>query len=253
MICKSCRKKVDDIDIYCLGCGFPLDRFKQQFSLKKIIKQTNDSTRNQTNTNFLYNVVLGVILAVVICVTSFKIISPSTIINYIVQNALIILIAPFFMLQLAIVKEDKKTDISISQTLRHYPRLLLFTFWVALYFFFLKFICEGFFISFADPILNLVRLVLVLWGLAIVFPVPMLIIRYEDTPVLKLILKGYIAGKYLRWHQFSLIVMLGTMSIVSCLFVFLFFPTNIRFTTHLMNIWYKKQEEFKLYDRKSDY
>ena len=251
MICKSCKKKVEDTDIYCLSCGLPLERYRQQFNLKKVIKQANDSAKNQNNTFFTFNVVLGIVLVGVICWTLY-IGSANKCVPYIVQNLLIIFIAPLFMLQFAAIPEDRKTEISLLQTKKHYPRLLFFTFLVAFYFFFLKFICEGFFISLADPILNLVRLVLVLWGLAIAFPVPMLIIK-RDEPVIKLIYRGYIAGKYLRWHQFSLCVMMGAMSMISCVFLFLFLPTNMRFNSHLLNVWYKKQEEFKLYDRKSDY
>ena len=251
MICKSCKKKVEDIDIYCLSCGLPLDRYRQQFCLKKAVKQANDSAKNQSNTFFPFNVILGIVLVTVICLTTFMS-GANKAVSYLIQNILIIFIAPIFMLQLAAVPEDKKTEIKLSQTKKQYPRLLFFTFLVALYFFFLKFICEGFFISLADPILNLVRFVLILWGLAIVFPVPMLIIKKEES-VIKLIQRGYIAGKYLRWHQFSLCVMLGILSIISCIFLFLFLPTNMRFNSHLLSIWYKKQEEFKLYDRKSDY
>jgi len=251
MICKSCRSKTDDNDVYCLSCGIPLDKYKQQFNLKKIIKQTNDSAKSQKHTYFIYNIVLGILLTTSIIITKLSILTDNYVMNYIIQNILIILLVPFFMLQL--VNIDNKHNVLLrNEVLKYYPRFFLFSFYTAIYFFFLKFLCEGFFISLPDPILNLVRLVLVLWGLAIILPVPMLLIKRNES-VLSLIHKAFIAGKYLRWHQFSILMMLGTMSIVSCMMLFLFLPTNMRFNIHLLSIWYKKQEEYKLYDRNKDY
>jgi hypothetical protein len=114
---------------------------------------------------------------------------------------------------------------------KYYPKFLFFILLIVLYFAFLKLICQG------DPILNLVRLVLILWGLAIAFPVPMLIINREES-VFQSVKKGYIAGKYLRWHQINLIAL--------SLF-------NLPYLNDIFNVWYKKQEEFKLYERDNDY
>ena len=141
----------------------------------------------------------------------------------------------------------------VEQLKRFYPQLLLFTFIMAIYFAFLKLICQG------DPILNIVRFILVLWGLAIAFPIPFLIFFYGNNQegnagnIITLFKKGYYAGKYLRWQQFALIFFCGILNIISVFLILIPLPETMNFMGNVMYIWYHKQEEFLLYDKEKDY
>jgi hypothetical protein len=233
MICKSCKCKVDDIDIYCKACGKPTENGKKQFKVGHILKDATKDTRPIMNGNiFAFIVIVILVLFGSVYLLNFHIQIQSEWIKYLVLNALLVVVLPLLILPLANVAT---ADDSEKIHYRYYTRLLVLIGCMAIYFGILKIVCQG------DPILNLVRLVLVLWGLAIVFPVPFLIFTSEE-PVFKLIRKAYIAGKYLRWHQFYLCMICGVRYLIS-----------YRYVGKVMFCWYQKQEKFRLYDRMSDY
>jgi hypothetical protein len=245
MLCKKCRVKIADIDIYCQSCGTPSESYKKQFRLQAILQSAKDAKMPIESSFGIYTISIAILIVAIVVVFGFSVVLPalSETASYYILNASLVFVIPLLILPLQNTIDPR---VGFRIDFSHYPRLALFVFFVAIYFWFLKLICQG------DPILNLVRVILVLWGLAIVFPVPYLIFS-KDEPVHKLIYKAYLGGKYLRWHQFFLSCILAFRLIVSALLVFALFPSAIQNVFFTMRSWHQRQESFLLYDKDKNY
>ena len=253
MLCKKCKKKTEPMDLYCLECGTPTESYKEHFNVRSLLKKSSEETNTyKPNFHFFYIIVMLVIL-LFIGLAHFQVFSEKALFNYIYLNVSMILVIPFLLLPFGTISEYRNEPAKLSDTFKFYPKLMLLILCLSIYFAVLKIICQG------DPILNLVRLILVLWGLAIVFPVVFLIFNRNSEPqmdtltIFRLIKKAYIAGKYLRWHQFSLCLILGVINLISVVLIFVPLPAAMNFTGNTMYLWFKKQEEFGLYDKHKDY
>ena len=250
MVCKSCKKKLSTIDIYCLSCGVPTEGYREQFRLKKIIGLAKEGCSLDKTNNIFYVISVALVMIAFVYIVENNFISESYWVNYISMNLFMVLFVPLLMLTFGAGRRELEAGSLetgfIFAFKKYYMKLVIFVFLVVFYFFILRVICQG------DPILNLVRLILVCWGIAIVFPVPFLIFS-RDESVFCSIKKAYIAGKYLRWHQFSLSFVLAGMLLLSVLLVLVPLPYSMRFTGHLLRVWYNKQDEFQLYDKSKDY
>ena len=260
MICRSCKKKLSEIDVYCEGCGLPTENFKEQFRVRKVIRQAYDSSKVDKESSMFS--LIPVILAIVafVYLIENRILTEMYWVNYILLNAFMVFMIPLVIRQVSGIRYQVS---SIKyQASGNYLKLVIFMSTMVLFFFFLKIICQG------DPILNLVRMVLVCWSIAIVFPVPVLI-DTRDESVFKSINRAFISGKYLRWHQFYLCFVLAVLLIllislafallsgvplfIALLLLMLPLPTFLRFSGHLMWTWFEKQDEFQLYEKNKDY
>ena len=240
------------------------ENFKEQFRVRKVIQQAYDSCKADKE-NSMFNLI-PVILAIVafVYLIESNILTEMYWANYILLNAFMVFMVPLVIRQAVGVSQGASSGVSqgASQGSGTYLKLVIFMSMMVLYFFFLKIICQG------DPILNLVRMVLVCWSIAIVFPVPVLMVT-RDESVFKSISRAYIAGKYLRWHQFCLCFVLAALLIllislafvllsgltlfIAILLLMLPLPVFLRFSGHLMWTWFEKQEEFQLYEKSADY
>ena len=229
MNCKKCKQKLDDVTIYCHACGQPTDSFRKHFSIMSVLQEAKHLTEMQKPSY----ISIGLFILLAFVITIFNVFDVSA---YVLQFVLAICVSGMFMFLFGIPQGNRKK----------YGLYFEFSLLVVLYFIFLKLICQG------DPILNLVRLVLVLWGIAIVFPMPYLIFSKEEN-VFTLLKKAYIAGKYLRWHQFCLCLYLSFRLFSSFVLLFFFLPSTFVFTANVMKVWYQRQDKYLLYDKRNDY
>ena len=255
MLCKSCRKKTENTDVYCLNCGVPTEMYKNHFRIKPIINSALSAMNGQKDNFLLYNLLIGTLLLMVIYITTNEVLTDSYWCNYILLKISSIFIIPLMLVSLTGIVN--KTDELCHKT---YLKLVVFCSLVALSLFLLKLICQG------DPILNIVRFILVLWVISCFFPAVFIILKNEES-VIKSVIKGFIAGKYLRWHQFVLCLSITTIMIGAILLLLIFkvldtaaifllsacLPISLRFAAHVMSIWFVKQAEFNLLQKDSDY
>jgi len=113
----------------------------------------------------------------------------------------------------------------------------------------LKVICTGFLLKVAtDPILHLVRFILVIYWLAIIMPAPLLILKNGITP-LKAVTVSYKAGSETRWQHFFLLLFLFLINLLALipagLGLFFTLPLSYRMIYH----YYNKMADYKLFDQ----
>lgn len=204
MNCKKCKARVDDFDVYCLQCGNPTNMVKNKLSaIGFFFKEYGQYKANYKTTYYILPFLLGVLpIAVIIWLMTQTNIIPGYWTNYFTTNALLTLFVPFLLVPFAHEDYSRLSMLDYLKELKNYGRFFLLALFMVLYFMFFRLICQG------DPILNLVRLVMVFYGLAIVMPVPYLMIK-KDMSVISALKTAYHTGKHgTRWQHFFLTALL---------------------------------------------
>lgn len=252
MNCKSCKNKLDKLEIYCSKCGTPTETFKSLFKLKDILSSaytTTKSSKNYSASICIFIFLFSILPIIVITFLSNLNLTLTYWQNYLLSNLIYIAFIPISLVFLTLNHNDSETKYSFKNYLKNfsfYPRFLFLIFLSSTYFFILKIICQG------DPILNLVRLVLVLWGLAIALPIPLLIVNNNES-VIKLAYKAYLAGKYTRWQQFSLVIILSIINFIAIIPLGFGLIYSLPFTANTLKELNQRHNNFNLYDKNKDY
>ncbi|MBN1949459.1 MAG: hypothetical protein JW784_06915, partial [Candidatus Cloacimonetes bacterium] len=140
---------------------------------------------------------------------------------------------------------------SYFRHLGYYPNYLFFIFLSILYFFVLKVVCTGYLLNLAtDPILNLVRLILIIYWLVIISPTPLLMARKKINAVQAIII-CYKAGDQTRWQQFYLLLLLLLINILGAALAGLGLLITIPFTYFALEKYFLSMENYKLFEVKA--
>ncbi len=252
MNCKVCKNKIEKLDVYCSTCGTALDHFKKFFSVKEILNTVNKKPKTEKDLPAKISImvfILSIFPVFIISYISNNELFFEGLMNYAVSNILFIFFIPISLLIFSLNYADSENKLNLNsfcKTFKNYPRYFLFILLTALYFVFLKIICQG------DPILNLVRLVLILWGLSIVLPMPVLM-AFSNESVIKLIQKAYIAGKYTRWQQFFILIYLSILNFIAVIPFGIGLIYSLPYTVNVLQELNKRHNEYGLYDKHKDY
>jgi len=112
----------------------------------------------------------------------------------------------------------------------------------------MKIICTGYLLNIAiDPVLHIVRLVMVLYWIAIVVPAPVLMVRKSLNPI-KAIIVSYKAGKETRWQQFFLAIRIVLVNVLGAAIVGLGLLVTIPLSYLQLEKYYSKMEEYELFE-----
>jgi hypothetical protein len=199
-VCIKCYKELEPNQLFCQECGEPTQVLVEELSAKRNWQETWGDFKNRKGENYPFAIFyVFALLLPLFLVTTFLLDS------YFLTNMFLLIYLPLLFIPLAIPIMEERRAVTIRSyfgNLKHYPRLFLFVLINLVYFFLLKVITTS-----VDPILNIVRLIMVLYWLAIVVPYPHLLLRKDVNPFkgLKLV---YIAGKETRWQQFFICVYL---------------------------------------------
>lgn len=170
--------------------------------------------------------------------------------RYWLNNGILLLLVPLALVPFAFSKESYAGGFTILQFirgLRYYPAYFLFVLVSLLFFLLLKIICTGFLLGLAtDPILHLVRLILVLYWLAVIMPVPFLIVRRGMNP-LRAIRTAYKAGEETRWQQFYLLLFALLANIAGLVLIVIGLLVSLPFAYYLLERYYQRMEEYELF------
>ena len=230
MICKNCKGEILSSDVFCKNC-------RQETSL--LSKELNSFT------NFYYcmknfdkyvGIYMGIIFGVLFAILVF--------LAYFLRNnfLIFIVIAAFYLPLLLLpvgLKEDfisNKMKMQVKDFFKlftYYPILLKFSLLNSVYFYLLKLIC----LNQADPILNLVFLVLVLYWPSLIFPLPFLLVRKKMNffEAFMLCLKKV---KETRWQQFFSLFFALSLNFVGLFVLGFGLIITIPFTYALLERYY---------------
>ena len=108
LLCKNCKVKLTDIDIYCRSCGRPTEEYKKQFKLSEIQKVANSRSITVSHVSVRYNVLVALAVLSVVVLFLFDFIKISLWIDYIILNLFMIFLCPLLMLPLANVLDNEQ-------------------------------------------------------------------------------------------------------------------------------------------------
>ena len=237
---KKYAGEYSDGTIYGTGVG------KNELSAKKVFSSVYNEYKVEgkkiTGQGILLAILSIIILGIIFLITAQM---------YFVNNLVILFLLPFLLIPFAADWNEKRVDLSIKnylKQLRAYPKLWIFVLINILYYFFLKVICTGYLLTVAtDPILHPVRLILVIYWLAIILPVPYLILKVGLSPF-KAILVSYKAGSETRWQHFYLIIFILLMNAVAIIPIGIGLIFTLPLSYKIIHQYSKNMAEFKLFD-----
>ncbi len=250
---KKCNYELSEYDIFCPVCGEPTDALSKDLSAKQNIKEVWKEYNPIKAKYFAFSIFM-LFTAFLLIFLSFLLkeqISSLLHINvYFTENILYLITIPLALIPFASEENFIKNPLTIGEqikNLKYYPKMFLFVFFNLLYFFLLKVICAGYLLNvLVDPILHIVRLILVIYWLVIVMPAPLLITRLNMNPVTAII-KSYKASAETRWQQFFILIYLFLINVLG-------FATiagsliSIPLSYILIEKYYFAMNKFKLFD-----
>lgn len=238
---RICGNDLDDKAIFCDVCGRPTNALKEGLSgwnnFKSVIKLFPEI--------FKIHYFKGIIAAILILLIAFGIIFK---INFNSQLLFLIVLSVVSALILQVLfSESVLFSFSIKGFIREYSAFLKFVLINILYFNLLKILCTGFLLNVAtDPILHIIRLILVIYWLVIILPVPVLIAKGRGD-ILNVIIESYKAGKETRWQQFFLLVFIAGLNIIGLLTIVGLALTLVAGFL-MIKMYVKNMKEYRLFD-----
>ncbi len=248
MRCKHCNNKLEATQIWCDSCGHQSELLKKDLSFKSVLKDTRESYKGKVN----HNLAIGFLLTflAILPIIGISILHATVdlhqnqFLNYIIYNGLFILVTPLAFIPFRVFARAKEDEANIKDffaNFNFYPQMLLFAFMNFLAFFVIKYICIG------DPILRLVRIVLVLYWPSIILPVPFLVSEYKMNPF-KAVHLCYKKLGDVRWKLFFIWVFLFLLNIAGAALLGLGLLVTVPFSYVMINNYVKKLIDYKVID-----
>ncbi len=253
-IAKLCNYELNEHDIFCPKCGTPTNALSTKLSAKQNIKEvwkTFTKTKNKYIPFSLVMIFLSYIPILLSFLFKTKFAALLNINVYFAENILYLFTIPLALVPFAseenFLKIPLKPD-SFFRNLKAYFSMLIFVFLNLLYFFLLKVICAGYLLNIlVDPILHIVRFILVLYWLVIVMPAPLLILRKKVNPI-KAIVLSYKASAETRWQQFFILVYLFVINILGGIIFLVGLVYTIPLIYILIEKYYFRLDEYQLFE-----
>lgn len=244
---KICNTVIDDHAIFCPVCGTPTDALKTALSARQVFREVWSEQRQEGMKFSVTGIMLMVITLALLYAVFFQ-----TVGMYYVTNLVILILVPFLLIPFGFDWEKGQVDLSLTSylsALRSYPRCWLLVLVSVLYYFLLKVICTGYLLTIAtDPILHLVRFILSLYWLAVIFPVPYLLLR-RKLSLFRAIKLGYEAGSETRWQHFYLILFVTVMNLIALIPLGLGLIFTLPLSYRILNRYYVNMEGYKLFEQ----
>lgn len=237
LVCSRCNVSLDELQVFCYECGEPTGALRSGLSarqtIKKVWEEHNEVKSKSYTFAIFYFFVLLVPLAVIIALTVH---------NYYLHNLSLLIFLPLLFIPFAMAGDisGRFTIKGYFNNIKFYPRYFIFILINILYFFIVKVITDS-----VDPMLNIVRLILVLYWLAIVTPLPSLI-GNSKIPFLKALKDIYRGSKETRWQQFFLLVFGALINIAGLALIGLGLLVTVPFTFKFIDAYYRQMLKYKL-------
>ncbi len=250
MHCKHCNNKLEPTQIWCNECGHQSELLKKDLSFITVLKESWSKYKGNINHNLAIGFILTFLAIIPIIIVSILHntleFSHKSFANYLIYNLLFIIITPLAFIPFKVFSDSSDGKASIKDffsNFKFYPQMFLFAFANFLAFFIIKYVCIG------DPILKLVRIVLVLYWPSIVLPVPFLISEYKMNPF-KAIHLCYKKLGDVRWKLFFIWVFLLLLNMLGAIPFGIGLLVTLPFSYVLVNNYVRKLIEFNIIEVK---
>ncbi len=227
MRCSRCNEKLAVHDLWCIKCGKNTEVLKNELSATKSLNKTWQNYKPLKGVNMpvgIWATMTGALpLFLILWITNFALTALPVWQLVLIRNLVWIFFLPILLVPFHAVCYKDGYTLNVSDffsSFKFYPQYLILSLISIVYYLAIHYICIG------DPILRLVWLVLVIYWITIVLPVPVLMERY-GLNAWKAIKLSYKSAGDVRWNIFlmSLILLvanlLATLMFIVCLAVIL--------------------------------
>lgn len=245
MRCKHCNTQINNSDIYCPKCRKKTQSIKENFLILNVFKESYAEVKNPQNYSFAFNLFFAAVTFIFLTLLGFHYFSFSYAndwTRYFIENAIFLVFVPLLLIPFSI--QNVVMEIGYGKELKGYifkllPKYYLFVLVNIIIFALYKFLCIG------DPVLRLMRVILVLWWLAVLVPIPVLLTKYKLNlyKITRLSLKGF---EDLRWQMFWGYLLILASNIVMIIPLFLGYLRFGSLPYHAINKYVEKVEENKV-------
>jgi len=235
----TCDAELHPHQLFCHVCGEPTSALKTDLSAKENLKISWKEHKEKYSETFSIGLflTLAVYLPLIIISAIFWH-------NYWLTNLIMLFYVP-----LALIPFAMKDDYSVGnyfKSLKFYPQYWFFVLIAITYLFLLKVICTGFLLDImVDPVLHIVRLIMVLYGVSCAYAAPFLIA--EKMNPIKAIISSIKAGHETRWQLFFITVKITVINAIGALLLGIGLLYTLPFTYKTMRRYYIKMVEFELF------
>jgi hypothetical protein len=251
MRCPHCNEKLAPHDLWCVKCGKQTHLINNDLSALKSLNSTWKKYKPVQGNNFPVGI-LAVLTGVIPMVAIFWLL------NYIfaqiptwqimlTRNFVWLFFLPVLMVPISATCKKEGYQISIGEyfgSFKNYGHYLILSLFSVLFYLVIYFVCKG------DPILNLVWLVLVVYWIAVVFPVPVLMERY-NMPAWQALILAYKKAGDLRWNILLLEIILIVANAVAGLLLVIGLAVILPFSWFAIRDYVDKMIEYEVFDTKA--
>jgi hypothetical protein len=236
-----CNTELHEHQIYCHVCGEPTSALKTGLSAGSNFREVWE----QHKKGYSQYLGLGLFLSLAVYIPIFILIYLFWG-QYWLTNLVMLFSLPFALIPFA--QKDDLTVKNYIAGLRHYPRFWVFVLLAELYFFVLKVICTGFLLDImVDPVLHIVRLIMVIYGIVCAIPALNLSVEKKIKPHIA-IYRSIIAGHETRWQQFFVAVQVLLINLAGCVCLFAGLLFTLPLSYRLIRNYYLRMHEYELFD-----
>jgi hypothetical protein len=252
MRCQNCNEKTAPHDLWCFNCGKRTDVLGNELSSVKSLVSTWKNYRQFRGINLPVGIIaaLSGVLPLFLLLWLMNYTLPGLPLwQLLLMHAFVwtlfipVLLVPF---KAVCGNDDMKIDLkSFFSAFSSYGQYILFSFISVVFYVFIFFTCQG------DPILNLVWLVLVLYWVAIVLPVPVLMQRYR-LGAFKALIMAYKHTGDVRWNLFLMAIILTLINLLATVLFVVGLAVTVPFTWYAIRDFSDKLIEFEVFDSKAE-
>ncbi len=251
MRCQHCNEKLAVHDLWCAKCGKRTEVLSKHLSATKSLNETWNKYKAVRGVNFptgIWAALLGALpLIILVWLLNFGLPQLPFWQYILIHSVVWILFVPLLIVPFQAVTAIDDNRIPVGSYFRSYKfhfRFLPLVFVSVVFYLAIFFVCQG------DPILNLVWLVLVLYWIPIVLPVPVLMYRYK-VGSFKAIAMSYKHAGDVRWNTFLLAMILALANVIAAICLIVGLAVTIPFTWLAIRDYVDRLIEHELFeDRK---
>lgn len=247
MRCRHCNTQINNSDIYCPKCRKKTQSIKENFLIWNTFKESFEEVKDPKNYSFKFNLFFAIVTFIFLALlTSHYFIFNYTCdwTRYLIENLIFLIFVPILIVPFGV--QNVVMEIGYGKELNHYmtkllPKYYLFVLVNVLIFAFFKFISIG------DPVLRLIRVILVLWWLAVLLPMPVMLNKYSKNfyQLFRLSLKGF---EDLRWQLFLGYLLILASNILMIIPIFLGYLRYGNLPYHAINSYVEKVDKNEILD-----
>jgi len=252
---KRCNNEIGTHDIFCSKCGKPTDALSTKLSAKQNIDEVWHTFYPQKGKYFPFSILM-VFTAFLLILLSYifksQVADMIHLNTYFTENILYLITVPLALIPFASDENFLKNPLTIDKyikNLKQYPKMLIFVFLNILYLFLLNITCTGYLLNImTDPILHIVRFIMVQYWFVVVLPAPFLILRKNINPI-KAIIMSYKASAETRWQQYFILLYILLANVIGAVSLIAGLLVSIPLSYILIEKYYSKMEEYELFNQ----